>query len=69
MFCDAVEAEIVGTMGAVGTLTTLVLLGSFLVLACVDTEVVFVDQVDAEDTVDGVTDGAAVAAIDLGYDA
>ena len=32
-------------------------------------EAVFVDQVDAESAVGGVTDGAAVAAVDSGYGA
>src|SRR5487761_1375263 len=44
MFCDAMESEVVRAMGAVGTLTTLILLGSFLVLTCVNTEVVILGE-------------------------
>ena len=44
MLCDAMEAEVVRTMGTVGTLAALIFLGSILMLACVDIKVVLLGE-------------------------
>ena len=40
MFCDAMEAEVICVMGAMGTLPTLIFLGSFLMLTQMDAKIV-----------------------------
>ena len=42
--CDAMEAEVVRAMGAMGALPALIFLGAFFVLAHVDTEVVVLSE-------------------------
>ena len=44
VLCDAMEAEVVRTMGTMEALSTLIFLGSFLMLACVDTKVVVLGE-------------------------
>ena len=44
VFCDAVETEVMRTMGAVGTLSTLIFLGSLLMLTCMDAEIIILGE-------------------------